>query len=260
MEFYTYDCPVCGELFDIEDQDRCQCLKTISIDESAVENFAKEMKRKLADARQKGRSGWNNKETCTDTNLAELFWEHMKKTNEGNFVDLANFLMFLHTRKADNGVLQKTMSTPHTPNNYKKRIYLCSPYVGNGACTGGLSLEDRIARNVSYAKRMMKRFLEAGHTVFAPHLLYTQVLDENTQRQIGLDAGLAFLEVCDVVVVCADFGVSEGMKAELLHAKKKVPVINISGHCPRCFSASLRARDFILEFNVCQTCNYTWEV
>lgn len=154
------------------------------------------------------------------------------------------------------------MSTQHTPNNYKKRIYLCSPYVGNGACTGGLSLEDRIARNVSYARRMMKRFLEAGHTVFAPHLLYTQVLDENTQRQIGLDAGLAFLEVCDVMVVCGDFGRSEGMAAEITHALRlriKVDIVRL-GNCPRCLSDAVKAQDFLVERNVCQKCAYEWEV
>jgi len=112
MEFYTYTCDICNKKWDIEDADRCTCIEQVITDENAVDIFAEEMKRKLANARQKGRSGWDNKETCTDTHLAHLFWEHMSKANDGNFVDLANFLMFLHTRKADNGVLVLTTLTP----------------------------------------------------------------------------------------------------------------------------------------------------
>lgn len=82
-----------------------EALMEIKRDNDAVDEFAKAMKQKLALARAKGRSGWNNKETCSDEHLAHLFREHLKKCNEGNFIDLANFLMFLHVREANPFVL-----------------------------------------------------------------------------------------------------------------------------------------------------------
>ena len=64
------------------------------------------MKEKLSKARAKGRRGWNNKEECSDEHLADLFHEHLIKCNDGNFIDLANFLMFLHLRGANPDVLK----------------------------------------------------------------------------------------------------------------------------------------------------------
>lgn len=74
-------------------------------DNMAVDAFAKAMKDKLAKARAKGRSGWNDKDTCSDERLVYLFFKHLKKSNDGNFVDLANFLMFLYMRDANPDVL-----------------------------------------------------------------------------------------------------------------------------------------------------------
>lgn len=74
-------------------------------DNEAVDEFAKAMKEKLAKARAKGRKGWDDKEACSDESLAYLFHGHLQKHNEGNFIDLANFLMFLHIRGAKPDVL-----------------------------------------------------------------------------------------------------------------------------------------------------------
>ncbi|KAA2211668.1 hypothetical protein [Teichococcus oryzae] len=70
-------------------------------DDLAVDRFAADMKRKLATARAKGRSGWDNPDRCTVEYLAELLVDHMQKTNIWNHVDLANFAMMLHLRGAD---------------------------------------------------------------------------------------------------------------------------------------------------------------
>ena len=74
-------------------------------DNEAVDRFAEAMKEKLAKARAKGRRGWDNKEACSDEHLADLFHNHLQKYNEGNFIDLANFCMFLHVRGANPNVL-----------------------------------------------------------------------------------------------------------------------------------------------------------
>ena len=82
-----------------------EALLEAECDNMAVDEFAKAMKEKLALARAKGRSGWNDKEACSDEYLSYLFYHCLPKLNEGNFVDLANFLMFLHVRGANPNVL-----------------------------------------------------------------------------------------------------------------------------------------------------------
>lgn len=74
-------------------------------DNNAVDEFAEMMKSKLAKARLKGRGGWHDKELCSDEDLANLFFGHLKKSNDGNLIDLANFCMFLQIRGARNDIL-----------------------------------------------------------------------------------------------------------------------------------------------------------
>lgn len=74
-------------------------------DDVAVDNFAKEMKEKLAKARAKGRSGWDDPAACSVEHLADLLLDHIGKGNSGTFEDIANFAMMLHQRGADPAVL-----------------------------------------------------------------------------------------------------------------------------------------------------------
>lgn len=60
-----------------------------NFDDYVVEQFAVAMKRKLADARDKGRGGWNY---CTAEDLSRMLREHVEK---GDPRDVANFCMFL---------------------------------------------------------------------------------------------------------------------------------------------------------------------
>lgn len=87
---------ICNAPFD--EYGYCDCASANTKDDIAVDAFAKAMKEKLAIAREKGRSGWDNKETCSANDLAQGFWKHTRKDNKGNFIALANFLMFLHVR------------------------------------------------------------------------------------------------------------------------------------------------------------------
>jgi hypothetical protein len=61
-------------------------------DDLAVDAFAVRMKAKLADARAKGRSGWDDPEQCTVAYLQQQLHEHVAK---GDPVDVANFCMML---------------------------------------------------------------------------------------------------------------------------------------------------------------------
>lgn len=81
-------------------------------DDVAVDRFAAAMKAKLADARNKGRSGWDDPEQCSVEFLASLLLEHIGKGNTGNFEDIANLCMMLHQRGADPAILQAIAPAP----------------------------------------------------------------------------------------------------------------------------------------------------
>lgn len=57
------------------------------------------MKQKLFKAREKGRSGWWNSDTCTISHLYDLYSEHTQKCNDGNRIDICNFAMFIWFRE-----------------------------------------------------------------------------------------------------------------------------------------------------------------
>lgn len=59
------------------------------LDDDAVDCFAAAMKKKLADARKKGRGGW---QSCSQDDLSRMLREHV---NKGDPRDVANFCMFL---------------------------------------------------------------------------------------------------------------------------------------------------------------------
>jgi hypothetical protein len=73
-----------------------------------------------------------------------------------------------------------------------------------------------IQRNVDYARKCVKDCLNKGESPIASHLLLTQdgILDDNIpkERQLGIDAGLAWKKVADKQVFYIDFGMSSGMK------------------------------------------------
>jgi hypothetical protein len=79
---------------------------TIHPDDIAVDNFAAAMKLKLAAAREKGRSGWDNKELCSGEYLAQNLVVHLSRGNAGTFEDIANFAMMLHQRGEDPALLK----------------------------------------------------------------------------------------------------------------------------------------------------------
>lgn len=64
------------------------------LDDAAVETFAQQLKEKLATARAKGRSGW---EQCATEYLQVELWSHVAK---GDPLDVAAYCMFLAARNA----------------------------------------------------------------------------------------------------------------------------------------------------------------
>lgn len=77
-------------------------------DDQAVDRFADALKEKLARARGRGRSDWDDPRKCSVEWLQTLLVEHLVK---GDLVDVANFCMMLHQRGAP--YLVVAASLPH---------------------------------------------------------------------------------------------------------------------------------------------------
>lgn len=92
-----------------------------------------------------------------------------------------------------------------------KLVIIESPYAGD------------IERNVEYARRCVRHALSLGEAPIASHLLYTQpgILrdDVPSERQWGIDAGLAWRKVADMTAVYTDLGITKGMEYGIEAAK-----------------------------------------
>lgn len=79
--------------------------------------------------------------------------------------------------------------------------------------------------NVIFAKKVCRAVCDAGHTPFAPHLLFTQFLrDEIPQeRDAGIDMGLDVMARVDLVIFVLPpwrASMSKGMRCEMDAAEK----------------------------------------
>jgi len=93
-----------------------------------------------------------------------------------------------------------------------RRVIIESPYKGrlNGTET---DYRLQIAKNIRYARRCLRDSLNRGEAPIASHLLYPQVLADTVlrERQMGIEAGLAWQHVADQSIFYTDHGWSEGM-------------------------------------------------
>lgn len=94
-----------------------------------------------------------------------------------------------------------------------KLVILESPYAGE------------VLKNIQYARRCVQDSLFRGEAPIASHLLYTQdgILDDEipSDRQLGIDAGLAWKTVAEATVVYADLGITKGMQYGIDQARKQ---------------------------------------
>jgi len=93
---------------------------------------------------------------------------------------------------------------------YRPIVYICSPYAGD------------IEKNVKAARSYSRFAVDAGYIPFAPHLLFTQFLDDSNpdDRKLGMFFGNAFMSKCAELWVFGEL-ISEGMQAEIKRAKWK---------------------------------------
>lgn len=83
--------------------------------EAGLKKLKRDMKDKLNASRLKGRSGWQDKDNCSQEHLSQLLREHVEK---GDPVDVANFCMMLHYR--GEGILPS--ATTSKPQEKEARI------------------------------------------------------------------------------------------------------------------------------------------
>ena len=90
------------------------------------------------------------------------------------------------------------------------RVIIESPYAGE------------IARNTIYAYECLLHSLKNGEAPIASHLLYPKVLDEHNplERKWGIDAGLKWAYVAELMAVYTDYGISDGMHNAMSVARK----------------------------------------
>lgn len=93
-----------------------------------------------------------------------------------------------------------------------KLVILESPYAGD------------IEANVKYARACIRDSLARGEAPIASHLLYTQpgILKDDvpSERQWGIDAGLAWGAVAHATVIYTDRGISKGMSYGIAAAEE----------------------------------------
>lgn len=89
-----------------------------------------------------------------------------------------------------------------------KKTYICSPLRGD------------YAKNIGMALRYCREVALQGDIPIAPHIYFTQFLDDAipSERNIGLKFGLELVKLCDMVYVYGK--PSEGMKSEIKLAEQ----------------------------------------
>ena len=92
------------------------------------------------------------------------------------------------------------------------------------------SLSGDVERNLDFARQACRYAISQDVTPFAPHLLYTQMLNDGDpeERQLGIDMGNQMLELCEELWLCGD-RISAGMEGERKLAETLgVPVRQVS--------------------------------
>lgn len=110
-----------------------------------------------------------------------------------------------------------------------KRIFICSPFRAKN--------EDEHSRNIEYAQQLSKLVIDCDEAPYAPHLYLTDVLDDGNgaQRKKGIAVGLAFMDVCDEVLVGDEYGISAGMRKEIAYARRIGKPIEYVSKLPNLF-------------------------
>lgn len=91
---------------------------------------------------------------------------------------------------------------------YRPLVYICSPFSGD------------ISDNINKAKKYSRFAVDQKAIPLAPHLLFPQFMDEDTERELAVFMDMVLLGRCKEVWVFGSH-ISEGMAAEIEKAKRK---------------------------------------
>lgn len=93
---------------------------------------------------------------------------------------------------------------------YRPLVYVCSPFSGD------------TLKNTENARRYSRFAFEQGRIPIAPHLLFTQFLDDHDliEREMGMHFGNVLMSLCREVWVFGDI-IFPGMDAEIRRARWK---------------------------------------
>ena len=91
---------------------------------------------------------------------------------------------------------------------YKTFVYVCSPFSGD------------VANNIKAARKYSRYVISRGFIPLAPHLLFTQFLDDTRpmERELGMQFGRILMARCSELWVFGE-RISDGMKAEIKVAR-----------------------------------------
>jgi hypothetical protein len=119
-----------------------------------------------------------------------------------------------------------------------RRVIIESPYAAD--TTAG------IEENLIYARCCIRDSLLRSEAPLAPHLVYPLVFDDNiqTERTMGIRAGLTWAEVADATVAYVDHGISEGMQIAIDDATRAGRPVEYRrlGETPRIVSIAAQKR------------------
>ena len=94
---------------------------------------------------------------------------------------------------------------------YRPMVYICSPYSGD------------VERNVQKARAYSRYAVDAGVIPIAPHLLFSQFMEEETERDLAMFMDIAVLSKCKELWVFGE--PTAGMQSEIVYAERKCMTI-----------------------------------
>ena len=92
------------------------------------------------------------------------------------------------------------------------KVYICSPLSNSNP--------EIVESNKGVAKEICKMFINLGFIPIAPHIYFTQFLNDNdeNQRLLGMQTGLELLKECKFMYIFDDYKISNGMRKEINYA------------------------------------------
>ena len=92
--------------------------------------------------------------------------------------------------------------------------------------------DEQFGKQLQLTKDISREVVAGGYDVIVPHLYYPLFLDDNNEaeRKAGIASAIRLLDICDILLVCIGRGVSEGMEAEITHAKENDMQIRYFGN------------------------------